>query len=71
MEWKYILTKKHKFKLLYSSNLYQTVQMYRRYDNQFYAIFKKWVYHKNNKIKNFIIKIIIFNKKYKIDLYLK
>lgn len=41
MEWKYILTKKHKFKLLYSNTLYQTIQMHRRYDNQFYAIFKK------------------------------
>lgn len=41
MEWKYILTKKHKFKLLYSDNLYQTIQMHRRYDNQFYSIFIK------------------------------
>lgn len=41
MEWKYILTKKHKFKLLYTDNLYETAQMIRRYDNQFYAILKK------------------------------
>lgn len=41
MEWKYILTEKHKFKLLYTNTLFQTVQMHRRYDNQIYMILQK------------------------------
>ena len=40
MEFQYILTEKHHYKLLYSDNLYQNIIRNKRYDQQFYAIYK-------------------------------
>lgn len=40
LEWQYILSK-YNFKLLLTDNFYQNSEMKRRYDNQYYAIFKK------------------------------
>lgn len=40
MEFNYILTKKHNYKLLYTDNLYQNIIRNKRYDQQFYAIYK-------------------------------
>ena len=41
MEFEYILTKKFNFKLLYFDNYYQTIDLQKRYDQQFYQIYTK------------------------------
>jgi len=41
MEFEYILTKNFNFKLLYFDNYYQTIDLQKRYDQQFYQIYTK------------------------------
>lgn len=41
MEFEYIFTEKNRFKLIYTDNFYQTIDMTKRYDQQFYQIYLK------------------------------
>ena len=41
MEFQYILTTQHKFKIIHSETYYESINMAKRYDNQFFQIYKK------------------------------
>jgi hypothetical protein len=41
MEFQYIISNKHKFKLLYNDIFYQNIEMQKRYDQQFYSVYIK------------------------------
>lgn len=41
MEFNYLLTKKNKFKLLHTDTYYETIDNHKKYDQQFFQIYKK------------------------------